>query len=133
MLVTARVDKFKLVGQRNQVAAGLIETAVEASEVPQAVLLLVGLVGLIDHDALSVAKGLEMATLFLVPTVHLIAHRFHLLGRDPSGKKQKCYEEEFFHFVVTTRHCEEERRSNPGGKLVCWIASFLAMTLSRLY
>ena len=80
MAVAVSIDELELIRQRNQVAAGLIETAVEASEVPQAVLLLVGLVGLIDHDALSVAKGLEMATLLLVPTIHLIAHRFHLLG-----------------------------------------------------
>ena len=29
-----------------------------------------------------------------------------------------------------SRHCEEERRSNPEMKLAAWIASFLAMTQS---
>ena len=32
--------------------------------------------------------------------------------------------------TAALRHCEEARRSNPGNKLMVWIASFLAMTRS---
>jgi hypothetical protein len=35
-----------------------------------------------------------------------------------------------FAFIIASRHCEEERRSNPGNKLIFWTASFLAVTQS---
>ena len=97
--VAARGREFDLVGQGDEVVAGLIERAVEAGKTPQAVFLLVGLVGLVSHDSVGLAKCLEMTTLLLVPSAHLIAHRLHLLGRGEAGEEEECYEEMVFHFL----------------------------------
>ena len=80
MFITARVDKFKLVWQRNQVAAGLVEATVDTSKIPQATFVLVGLFGLVNHEASFFIKRPKMKALFLIPSAYLIAHRLHLLG-----------------------------------------------------
>ena len=85
--VTIRVEEFEFVGQGDEVAASLVEAAVDAGKVPKAAFLLVGPFGLGNHKTAILAKRLEMAILLLVPTVHLIAHGLHLLGSGSTGKE----------------------------------------------
>ena len=79
-VIVVRIEEGQFFGQGDEVAASFVEGAIEASEVPKAVLRLVGLFSFDAHPAAFFAESLKMAALRLVPAVHLIAHGFHLLG-----------------------------------------------------
>ena len=86
--IVARIEEFDFVGQGDEIAAGFVKAAIDASEIPKTVLRLVGLFRFVKQKSAIFAKRLEMTALRLMPTVHLIAHGFHLLGCGPVHNKE---------------------------------------------
>ena len=87
MCTARRSEKCHLVGQWNKVVSDFVQCTIQAGKGPEAVFILFGLVGFVNHQATLRAKRLEMAALVFVPAAHLIAHRFHLLGQSRASEE----------------------------------------------